>query len=448
MPIRYYSTNRNNFFFEENISFREALFRGIAKDKGLYMPDLIPTFSRKELDNLKTIALYYHEIAFKVLRKFLHEDIKDEKLSEIIKEAYDFEVPFEHAKEDAYILRLDKGPTASFKDFAARFMARIMNELKGGEDITILVATSGDTGSAVGEAYKGLNGFNVYILYPKDEVSNIQKRQLDCIGGNVKSISIDGKFDDCQKLVKSAFMDKDLAKLNLTSSNSINIGRVLPQICYYFYAYAILDFEELVFSIPSGNFGNALGCEMARRMGLPVSKIIIATNENDEFPRFLGTGLYKKIMPSKSCLSNAMNVGNPSNLARFFDLYGGHLDEEGNIMRLPDVEEMRKRFFSISIDDCLTLKTIKDTYERFGLILEPHGAVAFAALNEYLRSNKAKAVSLETADPAKFPEIIQKELGFSPKIPKSLELILNKNCHSEILSNNYQELKEYLLSNR
>jgi threonine synthase len=274
--INYYSTNRNiteaGFKpFKELVSFKDALMVGQAPDAGLFMPERIPNISKDELEDLR--GKKYFEVAHFVLNKFLYEDIESNHLLKLCKEAYNFPVPIEKVHDRKYILRLDRGPTASFKDFAARMMARLMGALKDQDKIlNILVATSGDTGSAVGEAFKGVNGINVFILYPEKEVSGRQKKQLDTIGGNVTTLSVNGKFDDCQNLVKMAFQDKDLSRFNLTSANSINIGRILPQMIYYFYAYLEKseEGESAIISVPSGNFGNSLGCEFSRRMGLPI----------------------------------------------------------------------------------------------------------------------------------------------------------------------------------
>ncbi|MEK6864008.1 MAG: homoserine kinase [Nanoarchaeota archaeon] len=446
MSILYHSTNRDFSGFKDRVTFKEALFTGMAPDNGLFMPDNIPQFSKEQIIAMK--GKPYQEVAFEVLNKFLAGDIEEKQLREITAKAYNFEVPLEEPEKGTYILRLDKGPTCSFKDFAARFMAGIMQRLNPKESITILVATSGDTGSAIGEAFRGIPGTRVYILYPEDEVTYVQKRQLDSIGGNVKAISIKGKFDDCQKLVKEAFADSELSSLSLTSANSINIARILPQIAYYFYAYANTaeNFESIVFSVPSGNFGNSLGCEIARRMGLPVEKLIIATNENNEFPEFLNTGIYQKIEPSRKCLSNAMNVGNPSNLARYFDLYGGNLDKDGIAHKMPDLNEMRKHIFSAAISDEETIETIREFYRKYNLIIEPHGAVAVKALQKYSENNKfSKAVCIETADPAKFPETIEKALGITPSTPHQLANI-NDGMH-DTLPADYNSLKQYLLHN-
>jgi threonine synthase len=448
--ILYYSTNRNLKTdsisgFKKKVAFEEALFMGMAPDKGLFMPSKLPKLSKKEILALKGKS--YAQAAYRILRKFLHYDISDNELKKIINDAYKFSIPIDKLNDTAFIARLDQGPTASFKDFAAQLMARLMQKLKPeNKKITILVATSGDTGSAIGEAYRSLKGIRVYILYPKNEVSSIQKKHMDTIGKNVQAIAVDGKFDDCQRLVKEAFSDNNFKKLNLTSANSINIGRILPQIVYYFYIYAnVADkFQSVVFSIPSGNFGNSLGCELARRMGLPVKKIIIATNENDEFPKFLRTSVYKKIEPSKVCLSNAMNVGNPSNLARYFELYDGTIDKEGFIHKKPNLKEMRKYLYSAAISDEETVKTIKDIYKKYKLIIEPHGAVGIAALEKY--NKKILSICIETANAAKFPEIIKKELKINPKMPNSMKVMYKRKGKPHNLSKHYADLKKYLLS--
>ncbi len=452
--IFYFSTNREISGFSEKYSFKEALFSGIAPDKGLFMPSLIPTISKEEILALKNKE--YWEAAYIILKKFLSDginaDISGEKLKAIAKDAFNFSIPIEKLGNGLFIARLDQGPTASFKDFGARLMARLMQHFnEEGKNITVLVATSGDTGSAVGEAYRGLEGFKVFILYPKNGVSPLQKKQLDSIGGNVHSLTIGGSFDDCQKTVKEAFLDPGLKKLNLTSANSINIGRVLPQITYYFYLYSRIaeNFEPAIFSIPSGNFGNSLGCEIARRMGLPVEKIIVATNENDSFPRFMKEGLYKKTEPAKKCLSNAMDIGNPSNLARYFALYGGNIDKDGVTHKSPNRAEMKEHFYSASIDDNETVKTIRAIYKKYKTIVEPHGAVGIAALARYMdefpEDKQIKSICIETAHPAKFPEVIKRELGISPEIPASLRGLKGKAGKTEALPGNYQKIKEYLL---
>ncbi len=450
--ILYHSTNRylntdKITGFKKKVTFKQALFMGQAPDKGLFMPTRIPRLSKKDILELKEKS--YHEVAYEILRRFLSHDIKDKELKAITKDAYNFDIPIEKLDQYTYIVRLDKGPTASFKDFAARLMARLMYEIKPKDkNITVLVATSGDTGSAMGEAYRGLKGIDVYILYPQSEVSPIQKKQLDSIGKNVRAIAIDGKFDDCQKLVKEALADSSLKKLNLTSANSINIGRILPQIVYYFYSYVNIvdEIQPVVLSIPSGNFGNSLACEIARRMGLPVKRIILATNENDEFPKLLKSGIYRKVEPSRKCLSNSMNVGNPSNLARYFDLYNGILDKDGIVHKKPNLKEMKKHLYSTAISDEETVKTISKIYKRYKIIVEPHGAVGIAALIKYFKENKKRlSICIETANPAKFPEIIKQKLNISPEIPESLMKIIKRKGKPDYLPNDYGIFKEYLL---
>jgi threonine synthase len=282
-------------------------------------------------------------------------------------------------------------------------------------------------------------------------VSLRQKKQLDTIGGNVQALCVAGKFDDCQNLVKRAFADADLAGFNLSSANSINFGRILPQMIYYIYAYAQLAKagEEVIFSVPSGNFGNALGCEYARRMGLPVARLIMPTNENDEFPVFLATGLYNKVSPSRACISNAMNVGHPSNLARFFELYGGTVDRSGIVHRAPDLEDMRRHIFSVSVDDERTRETIRSVYRRFQVILEQHGAVGWAGLEAYWSktADKKLAICLETAHPAKFPEEIQRLLGITPELPDSMKDLDLREGSAINMADNYDNFKKLLQKN-
>jgi threonine synthase len=456
MPIRYYSTNRDlkNVAgitpFTDKVSFKEALLKGQAPDEGLFMPDTIPQLSIKDIHQLKEKP--YRETALLVAKAFLADEFSAEILEKVVNEAYNFPVPLEEVYPQAYVMRLDQGPTASFKDFAARMMARLMSYCRpAGERLNVLVATSGDTGSAVGDAFRGVNGIDVTILYPADEVSLRQKKQLDTIGGNVQSLCVEGKFDDCQNLVKQAFSDSELIKFNLTSANSINFGRILPQIIYYIYAYAQLagQSEQVIFSVPSGNFGDALGCEYARRMGLPLAKLVMPTNENDEFPKYLATGNYRKVSPSRACISNAMNVGHPSNLARFFDLYGGNVDRAGNVHSYPDWDEMRRHIFSVSISDRETRETIKNVYQQYKVVLEQHGAVGWAGLEKYFREipQQHLAICLETAHPAKFPEEIHELLGIIPDLPKSMQGLDLRDGNAVAINNSYDYFKIYLQKN-
>jgi threonine synthase len=455
-PLRYYSTNRHLDSvpgivpFRETVSFREALLMGQAPDEGLFMPERIPLLPVETFRALKGSP--YTEAAMVVAQAFLSDEIAEETLRRIVNDAYNYAVPLENVFARKYVMRLDQGPTASFKDFAARMMARLMSSFSDpAKRLNVLVATSGDTGSAVGEAFKGVEGIDVTILYPRGEVSGRQKRQLDTIGGNVRAVSVDGKFDDCQDIVKQAFSDPAFGDFNLTSANSINFGRILPQIVYYVWAWAQLsrDGEPAVFSVPSGNFGDALGCEYARRMGLPVQKLVMPTNENDEFPRFLDTGVYEKLSPSRACLSNAMNVGHPSNLARFFDLYGGTVDRTGIVHRIPNLEEMRKNICSVSISDRETKKTIKRIYDQYRVLLEPHGAVGWRGLEVCLElfGDVPLCISLETAHPAKFPDEIRELLGINPDLPQSMKDIDERSGEPVLLANDYGAFREYLRKN-
>lgn len=454
--IKYYSTNRNlgNVAgiqpFKGYVSFKEALLKGQAPDEGLFMPEPIPRLLFHDIQALKGEP--YTKAAMLVAKAFLSDEISEINLKRIVDASYNYPVPLEKVVNRKYVMRLDQGPTASFKDFAARMMARLMSRFRDTDKrLNVLVATSGDTGSAVGEAFKGVQGIDVYILYPRSEVSGRQKKQLDTIGHNVQAISVDGKFDDCQNLVKQAFSAPELSAFNLTSANSINFGRILPQMIYYVYAYANLaqGGEEIVFSVPSGNFGDALGCEYARRMGLPVKKLVMPTNENDEFPQFLETGIYQKISPSRACLSNAMNVGHPSNLARFFDLYGGTVDRTGIVHKTPDIEEIRRGIFSVSVSDILTKETIRKVYEHYRVILEPHGAVGWKGLEVYLErfGDFPLCVSLETAHPAKFPDEIEELLNITPELPPSMRDLDQRTEEPHFLPKDYKTFLEYLQSN-
>lgn len=414
------------------------------------MPTSIPVLTKEEINSLKGQSYPY--IAFQILRKFLKDEMPENDLEAICAEIYDYPVPLERINENTVMAFLDRGPSASFKDFAARFMAKIMEVYKHKNQITtLLVATSGDTGSAIGEAFKGIKGFQVIILYPDQEVSPIQRLQLERIGDNVKTLSIDGQFDDCQKLVKKAFLDTELSSLNLTSCNSINIGRIIPQIVYYFYITSNIKSinEPIIFSVPSGNFGNSLGCEFAGRMGMPLEHIVIAVNENDEFPNFLSSGDFSPITPSRQCVSNAMNVGNPSNLARYFDLYGGHLQSNGIINKDPDLGSMRKNLWSTSISDSETLQMIKDTWINNGIILDPHGAVGLAALLRFRENkNKSQAVVLGTAHPGKFHETVEEVIGSDILKPEVLKKIMEREANVYKLDSNYENFKSFLLEEK
>ncbi len=451
MPgLLFYSTNHKS----PSLGFRDALLQGQAPDKGLYLPVSVPQLDAEVINSFK--GKPYHEIAFEVTGKYLAGEIPSEELRRIVKEAYNYPVPMENVYERKFIMRLDQGPTASFKDFAARMMGRLMHYYLALENrsLLILTATSGDTGSAIANAFYGLNNIKVVVLFPEKEVTNRQRKQMTTLGKNVTVISVDGKFDDCQALVKEAFADRELQHLNLSSANSINIGRLIPQIVYYFYAFARLRVgnpgDDVIFSVPSGNFGDMMGGVLAMKMGLPVKRFIIGVNENDEFPEYLKTGEYRKVEPSRNCISSAMNVGHPSNLARLVALYGGMMDEKGVISSQADLERMRKELYSVSITDEVTRQTIKNTFDSYKVLLEPHGSVGWAALQSYLKDEGKDSdseqlfVSIETAHPAKFPEEINRLLGFDPVLPPSLRGIEDREEKYGRMDNDYGAFKKFL----
>jgi threonine synthase len=446
-PIKYYSTNRKSGVF----SFREALLKGLAPDGGLFMPDRLPELSTEELNSFCTMA--YSEIARFIIERFTGNDPDSSVLEKICRDAYNFDVPLEQVTDRRYILRLDRGPTASFKDFAARMMSRLMQNYLASENrsLTILTATSGDTGSAVASAFHRMPDINVIILYPEREVTEMQRKQMTTLHENITVIAVDGKFDDCQDMVKKAFRDQELSRLPLSSANSINIGRLIPQSVYYIYAWsrvAASPGDKAVFSVPSGNFGNLTAGIIAARMGLPVAKFVISTNSNDEVPEFLRTGKYIPVVPSLNCISSAMNVGHPSNLARIVDLYGGRMDEKGAIVQQPDIQGMREDFFGAGVSDEDTRATIASVYKNYGNILEPHGAAAWHGMDEYLTGDAPVEnqfhISLETAHPAKFPEEIRRITGMDPELPQQLAILQGKDERFYKIKNDYTLLKEII----
>lgn len=448
----YYSTNQKS----PKVTFREALLKGLAPDGGLYLPEKLPVLSGYELEDLpkKEYAL----LAGELLYRLIGSDISKEDLISICKEVYNFGIPLEHVEGKSYILHLDQGPTASFKDFAALMMGRLMQYYLTGENryINILTATSGDTGSAVANAFYGLKNIRAIILFPANEVTDLQRKQMTTFNNNISVIAVDGKFDDCQKLVKKAFMDPELSEMNLSSANSINIGRLLPQSVYYFWAWAQLSGnadEKIVFSVPCGNFGNLAGGLIAKMMGLPVARFIVATNENNEVPLFLETGEYRPIVPSVNCISSAMNVGHPSNLARIVAFYNGRMDETGRMHKMPDLAGLNKDIFAVSISDKQTFDIIKSFYRKYNKVVEPHGAVAWQGLQDYIHDQRLidekgrLYVSLETAHPGKFRDEIRRILNIEPELPDSLRKIEAGKEEFISLEDNYDILKKYLIHN-
>lgn len=430
--IKYFSTEGKS----DKVSFKEAIISGLAPDRGLYFPDKINRFN----ENIFKIT-DFAEIAFQTSRLLVEEAIPEPKLKEIIYDAFNFPVPIVNLKENVYTMELFHGPTAAFKDFGARFMARALSYFLAESDkkITILVATSGDTGSAVARGFYKAPNIEVVILYPKGKVSFLQEKQLTTLGKNVTALEVEGTFDDCQHMVKEAFIDKELnEKTNLSSANSINIGRLYPQSFYYVWAFNYLKREtgckDIIFCTPSGNFGNLTGGLIAKKMGLPVKKFIAATNINDVVPEYLDTGIYKP-RPSVKTHSNAMDVGNPSNFSRMLALYG-------------DKESMLKDIVGYKVTDDETIDTIKKVYNESGYLLDPHGSVAYKAVECYKSDYDEKTtpiVFLETAHPAKFDEVIKTNLRIEVKIPEILKDALAKEKKSILIGNKYSDLKNFLL---
>jgi threonine synthase len=433
------------------VNLRDALLTGQAPDRGLYFPKIFPHLTPDEIAAFAQQP--YHEIAFRVLSRYTEGVIEPSVLAQMCRDAYDFAVPLEKVYDRVHVMRLDQGPTASFKDFAARMMARLLGRFlhEDGKQLTILTATSGDTGAAVAHAFHNVPGIRVIVLFPVGEISVSQRKLMTTLRDNVRTVAIDGKFDDCQAMVKQAFADPALNHIPLSSANSINIGRLLPQSVYYFYAASRLTKpgEQIVFSVPSGNFGDMMGAIVARQMGLPVRKIVAPVNDNDAFPRFLATGVYEKIVPSRNSVSNAMNVGHPSNLARLVAVYGGRMDETGKIDQQPDLAAMRRDLFSSSVSDERTRETIREVWNKYQLLLEAHGAVAWRGFQDWLKTeplNGLPAAILETANPAKFPEEIEKTIGFAPDVPPAMTATNKLPEDFDRMGADYERFREYLVA--
>lgn len=427
--MRFYSTqDKNNV-----VDLREAVLRSLPRDKGLYMPIEIPRSASGFFDSVPEMDL--PEIAFEMALPYLHEDFSKAVIQDVVESAVNFPAPVVSIKQGIHSLELWHGPSLAFKDFGARFMAAVMSRLVAQDDrkLTILVATSGDTGGAVAAGFLGVDNVEVIILYPSGKVSPLQEKQLTTLGQNITALEIQGTFDDCQALVKKAFHDDNLnARYQLSSANSINIARLIPQSFYYAGAYGQLDAaDDLVFCVPSGNFGNLTAGLLAQRMGLPVKRFIAATNANDIFPNYLATGEYRP-RPSEATISNAMDVGAPSNFQRILDLFDGN------------VNEVRKAISGYSVSDEITRQTIVQVIEETGYMLDPHGAVGYKAVEEYLKGNCGTAVILETAHPAKFLPVMEQLLG-DIEIPDSLGDLQEKVKEAVLLPVDWDAFKEYLL---
>ena len=418
------------------MSFRDAVLRGLAPENGLYMPETITPLSPQFYTDLKGMSK--QTIAMKVLKQFIGHEIDQESLLKIVTETLDFDFPVVNIHDNIFTLELFHGPTFAFKDVGARFMARCFNYfLQKEEHITILAATSGDTGSAVGQGFKGLEGVDVVLLYPKGKISKIQESQLTTIGDNVVALEVDGDFDDCQSMVKEAFSDKSLQEERpLSSANSINIARLLPQSLYYFMAYQALEKEgkKLAVSIPSGNYGNLTAGLFAQSLGLPIHQFIASTNINCTVPEYLDTGEYRP-RPSLPTVSNAMDVGNPSNFYRMAHLFG------------QDRQAMKKVITGYSYDDRTTKKTMKEVFAKHNYLLDPHGAVAYLGLSAFLQKHPDYiGVFLETAHPAKFKDVVEKAVDIKLDIPGSLKDAMKKEKQVVEIAASYEALKRYLLN--
>ena len=430
-----YSTNHKS----PNADLRTAVLHSLPADNGLYMPTSIPELPQGFFDDIE--SLHFAGIARSVAQTLIGDDIEKGKLDKICDEAINFDAPVVEVDEGIYSLELFHGPTLAFKDFGARFMARLMAHFLEGNtrELNILVATSGDTGGAVANGFYNVPGINVTILYPSGKVSPLQEKQLTTLGGNISALEVAGSFDDCQALVKQAFLDDELNdQVMLSSANSINIARLIPQSFYYFHAYAQLkrlgNDLPVVISVPSGNFGNLTGGLIAKRMGLPIAKFVAATNANDTFPRFLESGHYEK-KESVATISNAMDVGNPSNFSRIFALYEG------------DVSAIKNDIYSQNYDDDTTKKAIQRVFESTGYILDPHGAVGFLGLSSYMeyQSGPCTGVFLETAHPSKFIEVVEAVLDQAVAIPDRLAKLADLPKHAVQLPVDFGQFKSYLL---
>ena len=432
--MQLYSTNNKNYI----VDLEEAVLKGLPDDNGLFMPTHIPKLSEEFWQNLESYS--FQEIAYEVTKTLFQGAIPEEDVKTIIENSVTFPAPLVELDEQKAILELFHGPSLAFKDFGARFMAQLMSYFNRGKEkeLVILVATSGDTGGAVAAGFYKTPGIKVVILYPSGKVSDLQEKQLTTLGHNISALEVDGTFDDCQALVKKAFLDKELTtQIRLSSANSINIARLIPQSFYYIEAYKQLKdkSKDVVFCIPSGNFGNLTAGLLAQKMGLPVHQFIAATNINDVVPQYLTTGKYNP-KPSVRTISNAMDVGNPSNFARMLDIFG------------LDWEDMKKSIKGFGFGDAKTKIGVMDVFETYNYIIDPHGAVGYLALNEYQKSNpNTKGVILETAHYSKFlddmEDILQKELD----IPERLAVLKDKEKVAVNIKVDFDVFKEYLVAN-
>mgnify|MGYP000531425133 FL=1 len=432
--MKYYSTNGK----APEADLHKAVVKGLAEDKGLYMPETLKKLPQDFFDNIQDMS--FQEISYRVADAFFGEDVPADTLKKIVYDTLSFDCPTVKVNDNIYSLELFHGPTLAFKDVGARFMARLLGHFinqEGKEEVNVLVATSGDTGSAVANGFLGVEGIHVYVLYPKGKVSAIQECQFTTLGKNITAVEVDGVFDDCQALVKSAFMDKALNKhMKLTSANSINVARFLPQSFYYFYAYAQMKklglADNLVVCVPSGNFGNITSGLFAKKMGLPIKRFIAANNANDIFYKYLQTGVYEP-KASVQTIANAMDVGDPSNFARIIDLYKN------------DHDAICADVSGATFTDEQIAETIKAVSDKYGYICDPHGACGYRALETGLKEGET-GVFLETAHPAKFKSTVESIIGHEIEIPQKLAEFMKGTKQSIQMPKNFEDFKEYLLS--
>lgn len=432
--MKYYSTNKNAPLAD----LHKAVVKGLAEDRGLYMPEQIKMLPKSFFDNIQDMS--FQELSYVVADAFFGEDVEADALKQIVYDTLAFETPVVQVDGRIYALELFHGPTLAFKDVGARFMARLLQYFirqEGKEQVNVLVATSGDTGSAVANGFLGVDGIHVYVLYPKGKVSKIQESQFTTLGKNITAIEVDGVFDDCQALVKNAFMDEELNKhMKLTSANSINVARFLPQAFYYFNAYAQMKkmgkADNMVMCVPSGNFGNITAALFGHQMGLPIKRFIAANNANDIFYQYLQTGIYDP-KPSKQTLANAMDVGDPSNFARIYDLYGG------------SHEKVTSLISGATYSDEQIRETVLACYKQTGYILDPHGSCGYRALQEGLKDGEY-GVFCETAHPAKFKETVDSITKGDVEIPERLAAFMRGKKESVPMSKEFNDFKTFLMS--
>ena len=431
--MKYYSTNGK----APLATLHEAVVKGLAGDRGLYMPESIKKLPQSFFDNIERLS--FQELSYVVAQAFFGDDVNEEDLKRIVYDTLSFDCPVVQVTDSIYSLELFHGPTLAFKDVGARFMARLLQYFirqEGREQVNVLVATSGDTGSAVANGFLGVDGIHVYVLYPKGKVSKIQESQFTTLGKNITAVEVDGVFDDCQALVKSAFMDEELNKhMKLTSANSINVARFLPQAFYYFNAYARMKelgkSENMVVCVPSGNFGNITAALFGHRMGLPVKRFIAANNANDIFYNYLQTGKYEP-KASRQTIANAMDVGDPSNFARIYDLYHG------------DHALVSSLISGATYSDDQIRDTMRKCFSDNKYILDPHGACGFRALSEQLQAGEY-GVFCETAHPAKFKETVEATIGAEVEIPERLAAFMKGKKQSVEMAKDFSSFKDFLM---